>query len=83
MKKLLKIVFIILPNLPLILGMYIYVIYNLFKETGFVELSMVDNWLTEDIKKYVLEFFPAWFFNTTALIFWLSVFNSKIIHFLY
>jgi len=68
--KILKGIFIGIPNIPLIIVILIYVLYNLFKHTGVVEMQMQTSFLTKEIEEYLLEMFPRTLFVTTAIMFW-------------
>jgi len=80
MKKIFKLIFIGIPNIPLIIVMIIYVIYNMLKYTGMVEMQMQEggNFLTNEIKDHLYKMFPKVLFRSIALCFWLYVISQAI-----
>jgi hypothetical protein len=80
MKKIFKLIFIGIPNIPLIIVMIIYVIYNMFKHTGMVEMHMQEggDFLTNEIKDHLYKMFPKVLFRSIALCFWLYVISQAI-----
>lgn len=73
--KLLKYIFIGIPNIPLILMICIYVVSKIFKNTGIIEMSMLEgsSFLTSEIKEYLSKMFPKIIFESIALFFWLYI----------
>ena len=79
--KIFKIVFIIIPNLPFITIIALYVLYKITKETGLVEIQMInsEDVLTDKIKKHILKLLPSVLMNCIALIFWLYIILKYIL----
>jgi len=73
--KLLKSIFIGIPNFPFIIIISIHVLYNIWKHTGIVEMHMMEgqSFLTPEIKDYLNKSFPKVFFRCFALLFWLYI----------
>jgi hypothetical protein len=59
-----------IPNIPLILFITCYVIYNLWKHTGIVEMHLQSSFLTKEIKEHLELMFPKFLFRLTAILFW-------------
>jgi hypothetical protein len=59
-----------IPNIPLILFITFYVIYNLWKHTGTVEIHLQSSFITKEIKEHLELMFPKFIFRLTAILFW-------------
>jgi len=77
--KLIRQFFIGIPNIPLILFISIYVLYNLWKHTGIVEMNMQSSFLTQEIKEHINIMFPKILFRINAFVFWTYVLFKAII----
>lgn len=69
MKKLIAF-FVIIPNLPFIMAVSVYVWGNVIRHTPFIELEMTDDPVTPDIKKHIAEIYPRWFQRAWAIAFY-------------
>jgi hypothetical protein len=82
MKKILKLIFIGIPNIPLIIIIWIYVIYNIFKHNSIVEIVMYmennEDFATSEIKSHIGKLFPKMLFRGIALYFWMYVLSQAI-----
>lgn len=76
LKKVIK-PFIILPNIPFIIALAIYVLVNIYKHTGFVEMEFIedDDLMNDKIKDHINDIYPKHFRYAAALIFytWVGV----------
>jgi amino acid transporter len=72
MKKVFKYIFIGIPNIPLIIFISLYVIYNIFKHTDMVEIYIQEDgsYLTDEIKDHLSKTFPKILFISIGLCFW-------------
>ncbi len=66
---------IIIPNIPLIVFVAIYVIYNVVKEIEIFEVQSLeaDDFFTPEIEEFIEETCPTWLRYTTAGIFYLLI----------
>ena len=81
MKKIIKHL-ILIPNLPFIIIISIYVVVNLHRHTGAVEMEFIeedeDLLSNSSIRKYIEEIYPKHFRYFIAILFYLLIFLSKI-----
>jgi len=79
--KILKWIFIGIPNIPLIIVVTIYVVYNIWKHTGIVEMQMQEDgdFLTKELKDHINKMFPKVLFRSIALCFWLYIISITIL----
>lgn len=73
MKKYLKLFFITLPNFPIVIILSIYILFKIFKYTGFIELNVSRNDLSPELKKYIKQMYPKHLTYAIATLFWLSI----------
>jgi len=66
---------VFIPNIPGTLILCGWAVYNIYKNTGWVEINMLNGKipLTDDIKKYLLELYPKSTRIVIAVIFWANV----------
>tara|TARA_R110002033_G_scaffold135357_1_gene174896 strand:+ start:140 stop:388 length:249 start_codon:yes stop_codon:yes gene_type:complete len=71
LKKAIK-AFIILPNLPFIIAVAIYILINIYRHTGSIEMEFNedDDLLTDKIKNHFKDIYPKHFVYFVALIFY-------------
>jgi len=73
LKKILK-PFIIVPNMPFVIILAVYILVNIYKHTSYVEMEFIDDELINDkIKKHIEDIYPKQFRYLVALIFYLWV----------
>jgi hypothetical protein len=69
--------FIILPNLPFIIALAIYIVINIYKHTPFIEMEFIsedDDLMSDKIKKHIIEIYPKKFIYVVAFMFYFWVF---------
>ena len=69
MKNIVKF-FIIILNIPFILITSIYVLYNMYKHIGIVEMTFIKD---RDLKEYLDKIYPNHFKNVIAIVFYMSI----------
>lgn len=67
--------FIILPNLPFIIVLSIYILVNIYIHTGFVEREFIndDDLLNDKIKNHINDIYPKHFRYAVAIFFYVWV----------
>jgi hypothetical protein len=69
MKKILK-PLIIIPNLPFILALSIYILVNLYRHSSLVERELREDLITPEVKKHMEEIYPKHFRYAVAIVFY-------------
>ncbi len=73
---------IIIPNIPFLLILAIYILINIFRNTSETELEFVSDkeLLTDEIKDWVMKIYPKYLTFLIAIIFYISII-IKVIQF--